>query len=164
MIQLGYVENFRSAIIKNSVAQTYTDAIKEWAYFGEAFDEDGQCCCGHQIYDNRVVRNRKNSNSLIVGNCCINKFGIERKAFNGSKMAYLELALNMVSSPGARDYLKYETLPRIKAGKKFTITDLRILKEVTGQKSRFRADEHEWSKHIQRQVNCRDRWLQRAGT
>lgn len=144
MIRLGYVENFCGAIVKNSIADNYDEAVKEWAYYGESFKEDGQCCCGHKIIDNRIVRNIVNKNSLIVGNCCINKFGIERRAFNGSKMAYLELGLLMARSPGSRDYLRFETKPRISTGKMFTVTDLEVLEKITGKTSRFRGVLDDW--------------------
>lgn len=141
---MGYIEKFIAAIVKNSVADNYDEAIKEWAYYGESFKEDGQCCCSHIIIDNRIVRNIVNKNSLVVGNCCINKFGIERKAFNGSKAAYLELGLLMAESPGSRDYLKFETTPRIESGKMFTVTDLAVLEKVTGKTARFQGVLDDW--------------------
>jgi hypothetical protein len=120
------------------VAHEYKNAITEWVYRGEHFKYNGKCCCGHIIQNNLIVRNDRNNRTLVVGNCCINKFGINRKSFNGSKMAYLELGLSMAMSLGSRDYLKYETLKRVKAGQMFTALDIRVLEQVTGRKSRFK--------------------------
>ena len=141
---MGYIENFAKAIVDNSKSGDYSVAIKEWVYRGEQFEKKGECCCGHPILDNRIVRNMITGRTLVVGNCCISKFGIERKHFNGSKMAYLELGMEMADSPGITDYLKYETLPRIKAGKKFTLKDIEILEKVTGKVSRFQYEIDTW--------------------
>jgi hypothetical protein len=106
---MSYTANFTSVILLNSLADTYKQAIKEWTYFGEQHlleedESDSRCICGHVIRDIRIVRNRSNKKKLEIGNCCIKKFGVERKHFNGSKEAYLFMALNMVKSPGSRDY------------------------------------------------------------
>jgi hypothetical protein len=163
---MSYYETFIKAIIENSVSDNYHVAIKEWVYRGEQYDiepgePDGRCACGHVIRDVRIVRNKENERTLEIGNCCIKKFGVKRKHFNGSKMAYLELGLELADSPGSRDYLKHETLPRIKAGKKFTIQDIDVLERITGKKSRFVADEENWTMHVQRKVNRRDRKLKK---
>jgi hypothetical protein len=143
---MGYIENFIKAILDNSISEEYEIAIKEWTWYGEQTtledDETSRCCCGHIIQDIRIVRNDCNKRTLEVGNCCIKKFGIERKHFNGSKIAYLMMGLTMSNSPGSRDYLRYETLPRIESERMFTELDLRVLEKVTGRKSRFKPFEH----------------------
>lgn len=120
------------------MAHEYKNAITEWTYRGEHFKDNGKCCCGHIIRNNLIVRNDRNNRKLVVGNCCIKKFGINRKSFNGSKMSYLELGLSMAKSPGIRDYLKHETQKRVNAGQMLTALDLRVLEQVTGRKSRFK--------------------------
>ncbi|WMW25376.1 hypothetical protein RE474_01250 [Methanolobus sediminis] len=143
---MGYTQNFISEILLNSVSDNYKEAIKEWIFYGEQtiLEKDeppATCICGHVIRDIRIVHNKSNDKTLQIGNCCISKFGIDRKHFNSSKEAYLSMALNMVKSPGYRDYLKYETLPRIEAGEMFTSRDLEVLEKVTGQKSKFKPYE-----------------------
>jgi hypothetical protein len=145
---MGYKENFEAAIVLNSVADNYDDAIHEWVCYGDEAEETeyelGRCCCGHKIVQNLIARNKKNSKTIIVGNCCIKKFGVKRKHFNGSKKAFLELGIELADSPGVRDYLKYETVPRIREGRKFTEKDIEILEKVTGQVSRFSGDPDRW--------------------
>lgn len=93
---MGYVEEFITKIVDNSVSKDYGKAIEEWLYRGETYKENGFCICSHPIKENMIVRNRLNKVSLVVGNCCIRKFGIEREHYNKSPKAYLEFAASMV--------------------------------------------------------------------
>jgi hypothetical protein len=63
-------------LISLSVANTWTEAKLEWALehvWRE--DEPDTCLCGHfPIIEICLLRNRRNKNSAIVGNCCVKKF------------------------------------------------------------------------------------------
>lgn len=63
-------------IIKLSVADTWEVAKSEWElseiYFS---DEPETCLCGHYpIIELCEIKNKKNQEITIVGNCCVNKF------------------------------------------------------------------------------------------
>ncbi len=90
---MGYIENFRRMLLIASTSNEYVDAISEWVFDGESFKSEYSCICGHPIVQNMVVHNNINNNQLIVGNCCIHKFGIHRDHYNKSPSAYLEYAL-----------------------------------------------------------------------
>lgn len=63
-------------LISLSVADTWDEAKLEWALehvWRE--DEPDTCLCGHSpIIEICLLRNRKNNNPAIVGNCCVKKF------------------------------------------------------------------------------------------
>lgn len=63
-------------IIALSVAKTWDEAKLEWALH-EVYktEEPETCLCGHfPIIELCVLRNKKNSGSATVGNCCVKKF------------------------------------------------------------------------------------------
>ncbi len=65
-----------SEIIDLSEAGTWENAVREWmleeVYLSE---EPDTCLCGHfPIVEVCVLRNKKNRNTAIVGNCCVKKF------------------------------------------------------------------------------------------
>lgn len=136
---MSYFETFRKEIVKRSEADNYDDAITEWVYMGEAFDEISSCLCGHGIKDNRVVHNTINKNKVIVGNCCIEKFGIERKSYNKSKLAFVDFAIQVNTNRILDSWLRQALRPKIEHGGRFNKEDLRLLKKITGVKSRFKA-------------------------
>lgn len=129
---MGSHEQFKKVLIAHSESNNYEEALKEWVYRGKQEDKENNCICGQDIKDNRFVTNRFNKIELIIGNCCIRKFGIERNHYNKSKLSFLEYALEQCNSVGARDYLTLDTLPRIKDGKKFNITDIGVIEKITG--------------------------------
>jgi hypothetical protein len=91
---MGYIETFISVLCQNSQEkENYGIALREWAYRGEIYKENNACICGHPIIENMVVHNLKNRNRLIIGNCCIKKFGIKKEHFNKSPKYYFEYAL-----------------------------------------------------------------------
>jgi hypothetical protein len=63
-------------LIALSVGNTWDEAKLEWGLehvWRE--DEPDTCLCGHTpIIEICLLRNKKNSNSAIVGNCCVKKF------------------------------------------------------------------------------------------
>jgi hypothetical protein len=98
---MGYMEEFKKEIVNLSTAGTYAAAVKEWTFRGESFKKHGYCLCGHGIAENLIVHN-DNGRTATVGNCCIKKFGIERKHYNKSREAYLKLALSK-AKPGPQE-------------------------------------------------------------
>ena len=65
-------------VLELSEADEWNEAIKEWEVIRvtEAQGEDfGECTCGHYpIKEIIQMFNSKNSNEIIVGNCCVKKF------------------------------------------------------------------------------------------
>lgn len=63
-------------LIARSVADTWDEAKLEWGLehvWRE--DEPDTCLCGHfPIIEICLLRNRRNNNTAIVGNCCVKKF------------------------------------------------------------------------------------------
>lgn len=63
-------------LIALSVSGTWDEAKLEWGLehiWRE--DEPDTCLCGHfPIIEICLLRNRRNSNTAIVGNCCVKKF------------------------------------------------------------------------------------------
>lgn len=60
-------------VIQHSEGDTWKDAKKEWKLV-TIHHYSNNCICGHDIYQNCVIRNKNNQNELIVGNVCINHF------------------------------------------------------------------------------------------
>lgn len=63
-------------LISISVTNTWDEAKLEWALEDVwREDEPDICLCGHfPIIEICFLRNRKNNNSAVVGNCCVKKF------------------------------------------------------------------------------------------
>ena len=63
-------------IVKNSVSNSWSEAVLEWEldYIDDS-EEGEECACGHNpIKEICILKNTKNKNSLLVGNCCVKKF------------------------------------------------------------------------------------------
>jgi len=137
---VGYIEAFTEALTMSSVADDYHEAIEEWVAYGERFIKAGECICGHPITENCPVYNKLNRNVLIVGNCCIKKFGIERASFNRSKKAYLELALQKVNNGWESTFIgsMLEQLEQYEGRFAPTYKQRGILQRITGQKYRWK--------------------------
>jgi len=87
-----YHTTFKKILLDaSSNKNNYSEAIKEWVYLGESFNEESHCICGHFIVENCIIHNTLTKATLIAGNCCINKLGVVRKPANKSKKNYLEL-------------------------------------------------------------------------
>lgn len=89
---MSYIETFCSKLILASEASNYDDAILEWVYLGDSERHLDNCICGHSITQRCRVQNRYNSTTLIIGNCCINKFNIDREHWNKSRLFFLQYA------------------------------------------------------------------------
>ena len=103
---MGYIEQFKEVLISNSFSHEYDKAVKEWVFDGEKFKRDFQCICGHVIEENMVVYNNVNHKNLIVGNCCIKKFGIERNHFNKSRLEYLRYTWRRAKTKSERKFVE----------------------------------------------------------
>jgi hypothetical protein len=101
-----YLEQFKEALLKVSNSKIYSGAINEWVYQGEVKKRPGECLCGHFISKNLIINNKINGNSAIVGNCCIKKFGIEKKSFSRSRENYLNFALSKSLPGDERNFIK----------------------------------------------------------
>ena len=102
---MSYIDQFIETLVENSVANDYEEAIKEWTYQGDNKKLPNYCICGHPILINCVVCNSLNRNELIIGNCCIRKFGVEREHWNKSRKNYLEYALSKATTSGEEDFI-----------------------------------------------------------
>src|SRR6266478_1724325 len=65
-----------SEIMSRSVAETWDEAKLEWKLDAISIaEEPSTCLCGHfPIIELCRIRNYKNGNKAIVGNCCVKKF------------------------------------------------------------------------------------------
>lgn len=136
---MSHFEVFKKKIIELSNSDNYDDALLEWVYMGESFYKINNCLCGHKITDNRVVYHKETKQKIIVGNCCINKFGIERRPFNKSKLAYVEFAIQKNENRILDAWLRQALYPKIEHGGRFKQEELDRLERITGEKSRFKA-------------------------
>ncbi len=103
---MGYIQQFSEALIANSISKNYEEAIAEWAFRGESFEQQGFCICGHPIIQNMVVHNKLSQATLSIGNCCIRKFGIKREHYNKSRLEYLRFAYTKSKTQSEREFLK----------------------------------------------------------
>lgn len=75
----NYIKKFMDTIIKYSLSKNYDEAIKEWVEIDySSSPHEDFCICGHEIEQNCHVQNIHNMRILVIGNCCIKKFGIKR--------------------------------------------------------------------------------------
>jgi hypothetical protein len=102
---MGYIEKFKEELIKHSHAKDYDKAIKEWVFDGDISEGEPFCICGHPITKNMLVRNNLNAEQLVVGNCCIKKFNIEREHYNKSRLDYLRYAYRRTKNDKERQFL-----------------------------------------------------------
>ena len=105
---MSYIRIFSEELIRNSLSDDYDSSILEWVYDGDRWKEEPvtHCICGHPIIERCLVKNRINGNEMIIGNCCIHKFGIEREHWNRSKKNFLEYALPKVISTDEEYFIK----------------------------------------------------------
>ena len=138
---MSYIENFTKRILASSNDNTYEEAIKEWISYGEEEEGEAQTCiCGHGIKINCRVVNTINGNILTVGNCCIKKFGIEKKHFNGSKRKYITFCISKCTTPADVDYCN-KVMDQIDKGYMFYASQLARLEQISGKSCRFKAFE-----------------------
>ena len=142
-IETNYHANFKKVILDNSLSNNdYSKAIKEWAFYGEVFEEVSNCICGHYIRDNCVIRNRINDRTLVTGNCCIRKVGVIRKHANKSRKNYLEMAKLKAKNPGELDFIKrliktFETTNQIQIN---STKELQALERIAGLSWRYKIN------------------------
>lgn len=140
----NYKERFVSVLLEASENKTdYYTAVDEWVYFGETYEDESTCICGHWIVQNCVVHNTRNNNTLILGNCCINKIGIKRRHANKSKLNYMALCLEKASSQREINFVKNisDSLCKYKS-MKLTIKQARWLESISGMKYRWKLRDH----------------------
>jgi hypothetical protein len=70
-------ELLRASVIEASVADNWDKAKLEWSLVNIYDAEDGTCECGHHIVQHCVICNVNNHTELVVGNVCINHFGVD---------------------------------------------------------------------------------------
>jgi hypothetical protein len=138
----GYHKTFIKIIMENSCEKVdYFKAIQEWKYYGETFEEESNCICGHYIMVNCIIHNIKNEKTLITGNCCINKIGFERKHANKSRDNYLELCLVKCKNIAERDFIEelinvFETREEIIFGSE---KEILAIEKISGIKYRYKV-------------------------
>ena len=76
-------ERLKEYILKNSIADNFYIASREW-YVVKIFisDDPTQCPCGQVIYEWCHIKNKETGKQTIVGNVCVNHFlGIDMSSF-----------------------------------------------------------------------------------
>lgn len=136
---MGYIENFCSVLISHSLFNQYDSAIREWVYRGDAENRPDHCICGHTINQRCIVENQYNRETLIIGNCCIHKFGIEREHWNRSRSNYLMFALSKCSSEQEESFVR-ELQEKLGRYSNLYMTDRQKewLERITGKVYRFK--------------------------
>ena len=135
---MGYIEQFSEALIANSIADNYNDAISEWVFRGETFKQESSCICGHPIVQNMIVHNKVNQATLCIGNCCIKKFGIKRAHYNKSRLEYLRYAWTKAKTKPERKFIE-GLAGRLKRYSKLrmTLKQKQWLEQIAGVPYRF---------------------------
>ncbi len=87
-------------ILALSVSKLWKEAKEEWihidTYFAETLSERKACTCGHYpIKEICIIKNIKNENEAIVGNCCILRFTeqVDKKVFKALSERRINQAL-----------------------------------------------------------------------
>lgn len=116
---------------------------------------DSFCECGHPIMQNMIVRNKVNMHSMVVGNCCIKKFGIEREHYNKSIKNYLEYALGKAKSSREKEFI-LELMKKAAKYKspKMTENQKVWLEKISGKTYRFK---YQWDDEYTSRLKHR-RW------
>lgn len=136
---MGYIQQFANALIANSISSDYDEALSEWVYQGEISKKPNNCICGHPIMQNLIVINRISKAELVIGNCCIRKFGVKREHYNKSRIEYLRYAWGKAKTRAERDFLK-SLADAIKRYKHFrlSIKQKEWLERITGVPYRWK--------------------------
>lgn len=71
------IEKLKEAVLEVSCSKNWDEARQEWELL-TIYHYPNHCQCGHHIEENCVIHNEKNGNELVVGNVCVNKFGVDR--------------------------------------------------------------------------------------
>jgi hypothetical protein len=103
--------NFKKLIarvLECSTNEDWSIAKTEWECT-EVYEGVNNCECGKKILHNYIIKNKHNSNELVVGSTCVNKFGDknmdnfvkvkedERKAVDKEKKSYEKLKAKQLS-------------------------------------------------------------------
>lgn len=136
----NYNLKFKHVILENSHdKKNFSKAVKEWVYYGEMFEEESKCICGHYIFENCIIHNTINKKSLITGNWCIKKVDVERKPATKSKKNYIELCLFNAGNTWERDFVnniseRLETYPALK----LSVKQVMLLEKLSGMPYRWK--------------------------
>lgn len=135
---MGYIEQFASVLVSASHSREYHEALSEWVFDGESFENPSFCICKHDIVQNMVVHNDVNGNTLLIGNCCIKKFGVARKHYNKSPSSYLLYTLRRVSSDDSSLFVKSLIGKLERYGSlKMSVKDKYRLEKLSGKRYRW---------------------------
>ena len=84
-------------ILELSYSSVWDEAVNEWHFESISIEPKSTCLCSHYpIKELCHIKNDKNGNTTIVGNCCIKKFKgdtTKTKMFNALKRNQLNKAL-----------------------------------------------------------------------
>ena len=73
---MGRKEQFIRVLLDHSDSDRYEEAVLEWQ---QGFEQHGEqmvnCICGQDIIHNYPVHHARTRQELIIGSCCIRKFG-----------------------------------------------------------------------------------------
>lgn len=87
----------KQVVLENSKSKRWQTAVTEWVL--DYTDEtekfgDENCDCGHPIKYLYYITNMKNNKELLVGSCCINKFG---KNINNERLLQKDFKLGKLT-------------------------------------------------------------------
>ena len=132
--------NLIKRVIEKSKSKDWEEAKTEWV-IGEIYeieDEDHfeTCTCGHYpIKEVIEIRNRYNGNSIIVGNCCVNKFSMLNKNYSNFFHAIKKDKVNLdVIEQGFKDGIinswEYEFMKNVWRKRKFSEKQSRKYEDI----------------------------------
>lgn len=99
------LRRFRSGIIENSKAKTWSEAKEEWELI-TIYNAEGHCICGHRIMEQCKIVNRETGIAVIVGNVCINQFEVPRLFISPKARSCLKNIENRVTASINEELLK----------------------------------------------------------
>lgn len=139
MSETSNQELLRQQVVEASIADTWDDAKLEWSLI-TIFDEpEGTCACGHEIAQHCVIRNKHNTNELIVGNVCINHFGVEELHVPAGARSSLRGIHQEVSTAHANSAL-LDVSKRLFIISEKESTDYESVTRGTGSRTRFQPE------------------------
>ncbi len=129
-------------VMEKSKSTEWEEAKTEWV-IGNIYEiEDDNfetCTCGHYpIKEVIQIRNRYNGNTIIVGNCCVNKFSMLSKNYSNFFHAIKKDKVNLdVIEQGFKDSVinpwEYEFMKNVWRKKKFSPKQSRKYEELNAR-------------------------------
>jgi hypothetical protein len=147
-------DNFGREVMRNSSSDVWDVALREWDLIDVYWSTIGtHCICSHAIHEVCVMKNRVNSNDIIVGNCCVEKFPQFESDKDERKLAFQALSKDRVNSSLIE--LSYK-LGYINEWERDFSLDTMRKKKLTQRQSYYRNIIYRKMKQRMRNSNIRD--------